>query len=249
MNLGNRPDPDLMSGCTDQDLLNFDERIKDFLGSDDPVEYLIEPKLNGLAVDLVYKKGGLTIALTRDHGYHGEYITANLKTLLTVPLNLVQLDGDCDIPELLAVRGRVYMESEAFQGLNLRRTEKALPPFADPAEAVIDSLRQPNPRITAKRALNLFCSGIVEYEGPSFETEMESMIMLQKWGLRVNKPHMRLHSTIEKVIQYCRHIEEIRTQFPFKVDGALIRINLLSLQRQLFEKEEHPYGSIVFNFK
>ena len=141
------------------------------------------------------------------------------------------------------------MELEPLQGLNLRRIEKALPPFEDPAEAVVDSLRQPNPRITAKRPLNMFCSGIVQYEGPPFETEMDSMIMLQKWGLRVDKPHLRLYSKIEEVIQYCHYLEEIRIQFPFKLDGVLIKINHLSLQKKLFEKEGHPGWAIVFNFK
>ena len=238
-----------MSGCTDQELWGFDERIKGFLGNDYPIEYIVEPKLNGIAVELVYKKGGLTIAFARDHDYGEGYITANLKTLLTVPLTLIQLDEDCSIPELLFVRGRVYMELEAFQDLNLRRMGKALPPFANPAEAVADSLRQSNPRITAKIPLNIFCSGIVEYEGPPFKTEMESMIMLQKWGLRVNRPHLRLYPTIEKVIQYCRHLEANRTQFPFKLDGALIQINRLSLQKKLFENERHPGWAIVYNFE
>ena len=249
MNSGNRSFPDSKSGDTDREIRDFDDRIKSLLENDYPIEYIIEPKVNGLTVQLVYKNGGLTIAFTRNHDYSGEYITANLKTLLTVPLSLVQLDEDCSIPERLAVGGRVYMELEPFQGLNLNRIEKALPPFADPAEAVADSLRQPNPRITAKRPLNMFCSRIVQYEGPPFETEMESMIMLQKWGLRVDRPHLRLYSKIEEVIQYCHYLEEIRIQFPFKLDGALIKINHLRLQKKLFEKEGHPRWAIVFNFK
>lgn len=236
-------------GYTDQDIQDFGERVRDSLGRDFPSEYTVEPKINGISVELVYKKGALTVAVTRDQGCGGEYITANLKTLLTVPLTLFQLDEDCSIPELLAVRGLVYMEFEAFRTLNLRRIEKVLPPFAGPADAAVDSLRQPNPRITAKRMLNMFCSGIVEYEGLPFETEMESMIMLQKWGLRVNKPHLRLCKTIEKVIPYCRHLEEIRSQFPYQVDGALIKINRPGPKKKLIERVNRSDYAIVFKFK
>lgn len=245
----NRSIPDPVNGFTDQDIRDFDERVRGVLGNDNPVEFIAEPRINGLSVELVYKKGTLMLAFTRDHGHGGEYITANLKTLLTVPLTLVQLDEACSIPELLAVGGRVYMEFEAFQALNIRRKEKALFPFANPADAVADSLRQPNPRITAKRTLNMFCAGIADYEGPLFETEMESMIMLQKWGLRVDKPHMRLCPTVEKVIHYCRHLKEIRTQFPFKVDGALIKINRLNQQKKLIDRKGRPGYAIVYNFK
>jgi DNA ligase (NAD+) len=240
---------DPIVGHTDQDIRDFDERARDSLGRDFPSEYTVEPKINGVSVELVYKKGTLTVAVTRDQGWGGEYITASLKTLLTVPLTLVQLDEDCSIPELLAVRGLVYMEFEAFRALNLRRIEKALLPFASPADAVADSLRQPNPRITAKRPLNMFCSGIAEYEGLPFQTEIESMAMLQKWGLRVNKPHVRLCKTIEDVIRYCHHLEETRTQFPYKVEGALIQINRLDVKKQLIEREGRPDYIIVFNFK
>ena len=241
--------PDPVNGFTDQDIRDFDERVRDVLGHDYPSDYTVEPKINSVSVELVYKKGALTVAFTRDHAWDGEYITANLKTLLTVPLTLVQLDEDCSIPELLAVRGQAYMEFEAFHALNLHRIEKALPPFASPADAVADSLRQPNPRITAKRTLNMFSSGIAEYEGLPFETEMESMTMLQKWGLRVNKPHMRLCKTIEEVIGYCRQLEENRTQFPYELDGALIKINRLDLKQKLIERESRPDYSIVFRFK
>ena len=246
---GNRSMPDPVNGFKDQDIRDFDERVQAVLGNDDPTEYTSEPKINGVSVELVYKNGALTIAFTRDHSQGGEYITANLKTLLTVPLSLDQIDENCSIPALLDVRGMVYMEFEAFQALNLHRMEKALFPFKSPADAVADSIRQPNPRITAKRKLNMFCSGIAKYDGPPFETEMESMIMLQKWGLRVNKPHLRLCPTAEKVIQYCHHLKEIRTQFPFKVDGALIKINRLSQQKKLLYGKRLPGCEIVYNFK
>ena len=249
MNEGNWSILSPESGYGEQDIRDFDERVRVFLGDEGPIEYIVEPKIDDLAVELVYKKGGLTIASTGRNGHQGDYVTANIKTLLTVPLTLVQLDEDCTIPDLLVVRGDVYMEFGAFQKLNHSRIEKGLHPFANPVDATADSLRQPNPRITAKRTLNMFCSGIGEYTGPSFETRMESMVMLQKWGLRVNKPFIREFPTIDKVIQYCRHLEEIRAQFPFKIDGAVIKLNRLSLQAKLVEGSGSPGWAFAFKFK
>ena len=249
MNRGNRLIIDRESGCKDQDIRDFDERVKGFLGDEGPFEYMVEPKLEGLTVALVYKKGGLEIASTLGNGYEGEYITANIKTLLTVPLTLVQLDENYTIPDLLTVQGDVYMEFDAFIALNQQRMERDFPPFEHPVDAVADSLRQPNPRITAKRTLNMFCSGVGEYTGPSYKTQMDSMIMLQKWGLRVNRPLFRVCPTIDKVIQYCRHLKEIRTQFPFKIDGAVIKLNRLRLQEKLVEGDGSPGWVLAFEFK
>lgn len=237
------------SGYEDQDIRDFDEKVRVFLGDEGPIEYIVGPKIDGLGVELVYKKGGLTLASTGRNPIQGNYVTANIKTLLTVPLTLIQLDADCTIPDLLAVRGAVYMEFEAFQTLNQSRIEKGLHPFANPADATADSLRQPNPRITAKRPLNMFCSGIGEYSGPTFETRMESMVMLQKWGLRVNKPFIRECPTIDKVIQYCRQLEEISAQFPFSTDGAVIEVNHLNHQAKLVDGEGSPGWAFALKFK
>ena len=249
MNGENRFINDQESGCKDQDIRDFDEGVKGFLGDEGPFEYMVGPKLAGLTVALIYKKGGLEIASTGSNGPRGKYITANIKTLLTVPLTLVQLDEKCSIPGLLTVEGDVYMEFDALQTLNQRRMERGLPPFEHPVDAVADSLKQPNPRITAKRKLNMFCSGIGAYTGPSYKTQMESMIMLQKWGLRVNRPHIRVCPTIDEVIRYCCHLEERRTRFPFKIDGAAIKLNRLSLQEKLSEGDGGPGWAFALKFK
>ena len=249
MNEGNWSILSSESGYEDQDIRDFDKKVRVFFGDEGSIEYLVQPKIDGLAVELVYKKGGLTIASTARNPTQGDYVTANVKTILTVPLTLIQLDSDCTIPDLLAVRGDVYMELEAFQILNHSRIEKGLHPFANPADATADSLRQPNPRITAKRPLNMFCSGIGEYKGPSFETRMESMVMLQKWGLRVNRPFIRECPTIDKVIQYCRHLEKISDQFPFSTDGAVIKLNRFSHQSKLVEGRGSPGWAFTLKFK
>jgi DNA ligase (NAD+) len=237
------------SGYEDQDIRDFDWKVRGYLGEKDLIEYIVGPKIDGLAVELVYKKGELSLASTGRNPTWGEYVTSNIKTLLTVPLTLIQLDADCTIPDLLAVRGDVYMEFKDFQSLNHNRIEKGQHPFANPVDATADSLRQPNPRVTAKRPLNMFCSGIGDYVGPTFETRMESMAMLQKWGLRVNRPFIKECHTIDEVIQYCHHLQEIRAQFPYSIDGVLIEPNCLTHLAKLVEEVGGPGSALALKFK
>ena len=181
----------LENGFNEKDILNFDARIRRFLKQDSPIEYTVEPKMDGLAVGLVYEKGNLAVAATRGDGYTGENITGNIKTILTVPLTLFG-NGEALVPELLEVRGEVYMETRAFAELNRERIRKHLPVFANPRNAAAGSLRQLDPRITAKRPLNMFCYGAGRLKGPAFETHYELMVYLQMLGLRVNRPHLKI---------------------------------------------------------
>lgn len=237
------------SGYEDRDILEFEKKVRGCLGGEDPIEYIVSPGIEGIGIELVYKKGELSLAFTVRKGSRVDYITSNVKTLLTVPLTLIQLDKDCTIPNFLAVRGDVYIELEAFKSMNQSRTEKGQHPFASPADATADSLIQPNPRITAKRPLNMFCSGIGEYIGPSFETRMESLVMLQKWGLRVNRPFFKECPTIDEVIGYCHHLQAIRDQFPYKTEGAVIEINRLNYLAKLIEEGGGLEQAFLFNFK
>ena len=205
--------------------------------------------MDGLAVELVYENGTFTVASTRGDGYVGENVTANIKTILTVPLTLIKPEGGRPIPDLLEVRGEVYMEREAFEKMNRERAEKNLPIFANPRNAAAGSLRQLDQRVTAKRPLNMFCYGIGEMSGPDFGSQYELMIYLQQLGLRVNRPFIRVCETIEDVIEYCHHLEEIRTQFPFEIDGAVIKVNPLTLQARLGEKSRSPRWALAYKFK
>jgi len=249
MNGRNRPLFHQKSVCNTKDLRDFHRTLKGFLGDEGPIEYLVKPKLEGLTVALVYKKGALEMARTDDKGYKREYVTANIKTILTVPLTLVQMDERYKIPDHLLVNGDVYMEFDAFLSLNQRRVENGFSPFEHPVAAVADSLRQLNPRITAKRTLNIFCFDIGEYIGPPYGTQMEALIMLQNWGLRVNRPLIRICPGIDAVIDYCRHLNEIRGQFPFNINGIVIKLNRLSLQEKRLEGTESPEYALTFEFK
>ncbi len=239
----------LGNSFNDQDLTDFDKRVKRFLGDSTPIEYTVEPKIDGLAVEIVYKRGSFTVASTRGDGYVGEDITANIKTILTVPLKLTQRKGIPSPPDLLEVRGEVYMETAAFEKLNRGRLQKSLSPFANPRNAAAGSLRQLDHRITVKRPLNMFCYGIGTITEPSFDTYYEMMLALQKWGFRVNRPHINLCGSIRDVIACCHDIEEKRHQFYYEIDGAVIKVNRLDLQARLGMKSRSPRWAIACKFK
>ena len=234
---------------SDEDIKDFDSRVRRFLGEEGPFHYTVEPKIDGLAVELVYEKGRLVVASTRGDGYTGEDVTGNAKTILAIPLKLKSMSGERLVPDLLEVRGEIYMEIEAFRALNRERAAQDLPPFANPRNAAAGSIRQLDARITARRPLNMFCYGVGELSGLTFQTYYELMLALQDWGLRVNRPHIRVCDTVGDVILYCHRLEEMRTQFAFEIDGAVIKINRLDLQARLGEKSRSPRWATAFKFR
>jgi len=238
----------LENSFNDQDIRDFDARIKRFLKDDSAIEYTVEPKMDGLAVELVYENGTFTVASTRGDGNVGENVTQNIKTILSVPLTLTQPKDFIPIPDLLEVRGEVYMETGRFEKLNQQRQKKDLPAFANPRNAAAGSLRQLDHKVTAKRRLDMFCYGIgtISYQG--FETHRELMLAIQRWGLRVNRPHIRLCSSIDEVIESCHLFEETREQFPYEIDGAVIKVNQLDLQARLGQKSRSPRWAFAYKF-
>jgi DNA ligase (NAD+) len=237
------------NGFSNEDILDFDLRIKKALGTDLTFNYTVEPWVDGVDVALVYEKGNLTVASTRGDGYVGEDVTANIKTILTVPLALVEPKGGNPIPDLLEILGKVYMESAAFEELNRNQIEKDLPPFKDARSAAIASLREPNLRITAKRPLNIFCCDVGEMRKLAFDTQFELMLSLQQWGLRVDRPRIRVCRSIVEALDYCHRIEANGAEFPFPIVGAMIKINQLDLQVRLGRKSNKPRWAIAFNFR
>jgi DNA ligase (NAD+) len=239
----------LENGFDEKDIRDFDARLKRFLGEDPHMEYTVEPKIDGVAVELIYEEGVLSVASTRGDGYVGEDITSNIKTILSVPLTLFPVTEKVTIPELLEVRGEVYIEVKAFEELNEERLVQGLSAFANPRNAAAGSLRQLDPRITVKRPLDIFCYGIGELRGQIFQTQMELMIALQMLGLRVNRPHFKACQNLEEVIEYCHQLEEKRPQFPYEIDGAVIKVNQLDLQARLGQKSRSPRWAIAYKFK
>jgi DNA ligase (NAD+) len=239
----------LETGYHVKDVTDFDERTKKFLRDDTSIEYTVEPEIDGLAVELVYKKGALSVASTRGDGLVGENVTPNIRTILSVPLTLIEQADGKPIPDLLEVRGEVYMETDKFENLNRDRIERGFPAFKNPRNAAANSLRLRDSRITAKRPLNMFCFGTGETSGPKFSTQYELMVALQQWGLRVNRPYIRVCRTISEVIDYCHHLEETRDQFPFEINGAVVKVNRLDLQTTLGKTSGNPRWALALKFK
>jgi len=238
-----------LENCFDhQQVLDFDKRVRKFLGDDIPVSYTVEPKIDGLAVELIYKNGALRVASTRGDGRVGENVTRNIKTILNVPLQLTARKKSLPVPGLLEVRGEVYMDMAAFETLNRRRAANNETLFANPRNAAAGSLRQLDSRITAKRPLDMFCYGVGNAQDLPFETHWDLMISLQQWGLRVNRPHIHICDTPDHVVKNCRRLEETREDFPYEIDGAVIKVNRFDLQSRLGLKSRSPRWAMAYKF-
>ena len=245
----NLPMLSLENALSAQQILDFDVRVRKFLGNASVLDYTVEPKIDGLAVEIVFEKGRLSVASTRGDGNVGEDVTPNIKTILTVPLTLTQRNKKRPIPELLEVRGEVYIETAAFNELNRTRAEKNIPVFANPRNAAAGSLRQLDFRETLKRPLNFFCYGIGELRGLAPATQHELMTALNEWGLRVNLPHIKICKNIGEVIDACRALEETRAQFHYEIDGAVIKVNQIAVQKRLGQKSRSPRWALAYKFK
>jgi len=244
-----RPMLSLENGFDEREIRDFDARVRKLLKERYRCDYVVEPKMDGLAVEIVYEKGRLVSASTRGDGYVGENITLNIKTIRSVPQKLIERQGDLSVPELLEVRGEAYMEIEAFNELNKIRLNQGLPAFANPRNAAAGSIRQLDPKITAERPLNVFCYGAGEITGLTFNTHVDLMSALESLGLRVNKPYINEFHDLEGVIEYCRRLEEERTSLPYEIDGAVIKVNDLGLQEKLGQKSRSPRWALAYKFK
>lgn len=239
----------LENAFSDQEIKEFDTRLKRLNSSGDPIEYVVEPKMDGLAIELVFEDGRLTKASTRGDGFTGENVTENIKTLPAVPHNLLAPVGEDEIPNLLEVRGEVYMEKRDFEELNRTRYVEGLATFANPRNAAAGSLRQLDPGVTKKRRLNFFCYGTGVISGHKASTYYEIMVFLKNLGLPVNLTDMKLCSNIGEVIAQCHNFENNRDDFPFEMDGAVIKVNRLHLQEKFGIKTRSPRWAIARKFK
>jgi len=225
---------------------DFDKRVKKFLGITSEVEYVAEPKLDGLAVELVYERGIFVVGSTRGDGINGENVTQNLRTIKTIPLRLIQ--KEIPAPERLEVRGEVIMQIKKFKELNRKREEIGEPPFANPRNAAAGSVRQLDSKVTAERPLEIYCYGIGEVRGWTFKTQWDILQTFPKWGLRVN-PHIRKCKNIDEVLDYYREMSEKRENLPYEIDGIVIKVNNLDLQSRLGEISRSPRWAIAFKFE
>ncbi len=234
----------LDNAFSDDELRDFDRRVRDRLATEDPVEYVCEPKLDGLAVSLHYEQGVLTRAATRGDGYTGEDITANIRTIPSVPLTL---RGD-DYPDLVEVRGEVYMPKAGFEQLNRRLAEQVEKTFVNPRNAAAGSLRQKKSTVTAKRPLEL-CAYSMAVTDDSLlpETHWESLQRVRGWGFRIN-PEMRTAKGVEACLQAYQELMAKRDTLPYEIDGIVFKVNRLDLQQQLGFVSRAPRWAIAHKF-
>ena len=236
----------LANAFDESEARDFDKRVKKFLGSSSDVEYVTEPKLDGLAVELVYERGQFIVGSTRGDGVNGENITQNLRTIKTIPLQLIR--KEISVPERLEVRGEVIIQLNKFRQLNRKREEMDEPLFANPRNAAAGSIRQLDSKITAERPLEIYCYGIGEVRGRTFKTHWEILQTFPKWGLRTN-PNIRRCKHIEDVIEYYHEINEKREKLPYEIDGIVIKVDRLELQTRLGEISRSPRWALAFKFQ
>ncbi len=237
----------LDNGFSDADIFDFDLRVKRSLDTDETIFYTAEPKLDGVAVELVYENGRLISASTRGDGFSGELITSNVRTIRSVPMVLEKGKGRKN-PSLLEVRGEVFIGKKGFKRLNDRRLDRNLPPFANPRNAAAGSLRQLDSRVTAKRSLEIFFYGIGRVADLDLESHGDTLQALQKLGFRIN-PNIRSKITIEAAIDCYRDLSERRNLLPYDIDGMVIKVDSLRLQRLLGATSRSPRWAIAYKFK
>ncbi len=235
----------LANAMNTDELRAFDERVRRALGTDAPIEYVAEPKLDGVAVELTYEAGRLVQGSTRGDGFIGEDVTANLRTIRAIPLTL---QGAVDPPRLLEVRGEVFMHYDEFEALNLRRADMGEPLFANPRNSAAGSLRQLDSRVTASRPLRFYCYGRGTIEGVTFANQLEFLKTLPEWGIPVNLEY-RCCEGIEEVIGFYKELEIRRKSLPYDIDGLVVKVNEFILQVELGERSRSPRWAIAGKFK
>ncbi len=237
----------LSNAFSEEELSEFNARIKRFLGTDAPesIEYVCELKIDGLAVSLTYENGVLVQGATRGDGTRGEDITANLRTVKAIPLSL-PLEGEPP-PELLEVRGEAYLSVAEFRRINEERARDGLPLFANPRNAAAGSLRQLDPAVTASRRLRFFAYGLGAVSRPLASTHLEALEKLREWRFPVN-PHTRFSRGIGGAREFCREWSERRRELDYQIDGVVVKVNDFALQERLGAVSRSPRWAVAFKF-
>jgi DNA ligase (NAD+) len=236
----------LANAFDESEAKDFDKRVKKFLGYSAEITYVAEPKLDGLAVELVYERGQFVVGSTRGDGVNGENITQNLRTIKTIPLQLIR--KEVPVPERLVVRGEVIIQLKKFKELNRKREEIGEPLFANPRNAAAGSVRQLDSKITAERPLEIYCYGLGEVTGQTFKTHSEILQTFPKWGLRTN-PNIQRYQNIDEVLEYYHKMNEKRETLPYEIDGIVIKVDRLDLQTRLGEISRSPRWALAFKFQ
>ncbi len=234
----------LNKATSKQEFLDFHRRVRDLSGlEDEEIQYTVEPKFDGLAVELIYREGVFQLGCTRGDGIVGEDVTLNLRTVKSVPLRLL---GET-VPELLEVRGEVIMTKEDFARLNREREQAGRPLFANPRNAAAGSVRQLDPKITNTRPLSLFAYGIGRIEGETLDRHWDGLERLEALGFRISE-HARLCRTVDEAIEYHEEILALRDGLPYEIDGIVIKVNAYAVRQALGELSRSPRWAVAWKF-
>lgn len=220
----------------------FDERVRKHLSKEN-IEYAVELKVDGVSISLLYEEGRLIRGATRGDGSLGDDVTANLKTIRSIPLSL---EGK-HLPKRMEIRGEVFMSREHFKKLNQEKEKEGEELFANPRNAAAGSLKLLDPKLTATRKLEIFCHGAGWVEGRSFKTQEELLEVFHQWGLRIN-PHRFVTRSMDDLIEYCNTWDEKRKSLSYSIDGMVIKVNSLEDQKRLGETSKSPRWMIAYKF-
>ena len=226
-----------------EDLRKFDQRVRTLLGTDEDIEYVCEHKLDGLAISLRYENGVLVLGATRGDGIEGEDVTPNVKTIKVIPLKL-KTDKP---PQVVEVRGEVFMRYKDFEELNRRQRERGDKEFSNPRNAAAGSIRQLDPSITAERPLFFYPYAFGELDGIRFQTHYEFLKWAESVGFITN-PHTKVCKGIEEVIEYCNYWTKHRDALDYPADGVVVKVNRIDYQDMLGFKARSPRWAIAYKF-
>ena len=236
----------LENAMNSEELTKYYERTKRGLNTELDIDFIAEPKLDGIGVELVYENGLFTYGLTRGDGNKGENITQNLKTIKAIPLSL--RTDKFSPPELLEVRGEVFMEKDKFKIFNDSRLKNELTIFANPRNAAAGSLRQLDSSVTAGRPLSIYCYEPGKIVGKDFEDHSEFLSVLTDWGFPVNR-EIKLVKNIDDIISYHKKLEEKRHTLPYEIDGTVFKVNNIKQREILGLRSRSPRWAIAGKFK
>jgi len=235
----------LANARSEGELRDWVNRMRNHLareGIEDPdFAFVCEPKIDGLAISLLYRDGVLERGATRGNGEVGEDVTHNLRTIPTIPLRIE------DAPPLLEVRGEIYMSLPDFAALNERRAEAGLSTFMNPRNSAAGTIRQLDPKLAAERPLSMWCYGIGAHDGISFDSHWQGLEWLREHGFRINSDVVRLTSE-EEVVKQCLAWQERRGALDFEIDGVVVKVDQLELQRRLGVVGRDPRWAIAWKF-
>ena len=236
----------LENAMNSDELIAYYDRTKKGLGEIGDIQFVAEPKLDGIGVELIYQDGSLIRGLTRGDGTMGEDITQNIKTIRSIPLAL--RNDKRNFPNLLEVRGEVFMLKKDFQKLNMAREDNNEPLFANPRNAAAGSLRQLDPSITAKRPLSIFCYEAGNITGDTFSSHKDFLSALAEWGFPVNN-EIALTNDVDQMLSYHKKLEDKRNNLPYEIDGTVFKVNNIDQRNILGTRSRSPRWAIAGKFK